>query len=547
MKKLPLTLSFLFFTSLMTLGQSWLWAKGATGNNLDSSWGITYSIAADSIGNVYATGNYNGSFYFGAYKISTGFYGNSSGDAYMVKYNANGNVIWANSPTIATKSTFLIGSSVSTDYAGDIYMAGYWGGEIKIGQDTLNFNHYSNGLLVKYDTNGNVLWVRNTTTTSIGSVRYIACTTDKNGNVYVTGSFNDTIHIGAFTLDTTATAALIVKYDKNGNAIWAKSISAEYGFAITISKLGNIYVAGNLNSTPFVAKFDTAGNNLWIRSATASGSYVAYASSVATDNTENVYITGGSTYPSYTFGNTTLSTLGNYGGIFFVKYDKNGNVIWAKDGNSPASATGETHGSMVFTDKGDNIYLSGCFEDTLNMAGIKYSSPTADPSFIIKFDSSGNFICGAPIQDFDNESQALAVDPLTDNLYYGGNASGYAEYCILGNDSIFLDGPANNSIPFLAKWTCDMTTGLNEHSPTNLVTVYPNPSNGKFYFQLGTSNEKQGIEIYNIFGEKVYSQLTVYNSAFTVDINSQPSGIYLFRLVSENGECIASGKLVIQK
>ena len=63
-------------------------------------------------------------------------------------------------------------------------------------------------------------------------------------------------------------------------------------------------------------------------------------------------------------------------------------------------------------------------------------------------------------------------------------------------------------------------------------------------------NEKlkmKNIEVFNVLGEKVYSQFTTHHSPFTIDLSGQPDGIYLYRVVAEDGGFIGEGKLIIQK
>ncbi|HTB07173.1 MAG TPA: T9SS type A sorting domain-containing protein [Bacteroidia bacterium] len=103
--------------------------------------------------------------------------------------------------------------------------------------------------------------------------------------------------------------------------------------------------------------------------------------------------------------------------------------------------------------------------------------------------------------------------------------------------------PAQN----IAIWGTNPLT-VNEIKTTNEeIQVFPNPSNG--VFQLITGNEQVGIkntaEIYNMLGEKIY-QSTLTQANIHIDISNYSSGIYLYCLVSEKGELIGSGKLIIQ-
>ncbi len=82
------------------------------------------------------------------------------------------------------------------------------------------------------------------------------------------------------------------------------------------------------------------------------------------------------------------------------------------------------------------------------------------------------------------------------------------------------------------------------------VNVYPNPSNGVFEFGITNyeSGMKYNAEVYNMLGEKVYSSnyplTTNHNS---LDISSQPNGIYFYRLIAKSGNIIGEGKIEIQK
>jgi hypothetical protein len=74
-----------------------------------------------------------------------------------------------------------------------------------------------------------------------------------------------------------------------------------------------------------------------------------------------------------------------------------------------------------------------------------------------------------------------------------------------------------------------------------LVSVVPNPSTG--IFRLTPSKEHGIVEIYNILGKRIYrSEFNGQGS--TIDMTSQPSGIYIAKFYS--GEKVYTSKLVIQ-
>jgi len=86
--------------------------------------------------------------------------------------------------------------------------------------------------------------------------------------------------------------------------------------------------------------------------------------------------------------------------------------------------------------------------------------------------------------------------------------------------------------------------GITRPLQNQYVSIFPNPSGG--VFQIRNHQFRSQIEVYNLLGEKVYSS-AISGSTLTIDLNNQPAGIYLCRILSENGSLLSSGKLVIVK
>jgi len=53
--------------------------------------------------------------------------------------------------------------------------------------------------------------------------------------------------------------------------------------------------------------------------------------------------------------------------------------------------------------------------------------------------------------------------------------------------------------------------------------------------------------VYNVLGEKVYSEFNIQNPTFKIDLSNQPNGIYLYRVIKSDGSLIGEGKIVMQK
>ena len=97
---------------------------------------------------------------------------------------------------------------------------------------------------------------------------------------------------------------------------------------------------------------------------------------------------------------------------------------------------------------------------------------------------------------------------------------------------------------------CGMVTGINTISNENEVNLYPNPNNGKFTIHFDYNSQLINncqIGIYNVLGQKIYSQALQHAQGDNqIDLSTQPKGIYLYRILSEKGTSISTGKLIIQ-
>ena len=88
--------------------------------------------------------------------------------------------------------------------------------------------------------------------------------------------------------------------------------------------------------------------------------------------------------------------------------------------------------------------------------------------------------------------------------------------------------------------------------PTNIkdnsystFNVYPNPNNGILNISLTNTLDEQTIEIKNIIGQTVHSQIAGNSSTVTINLSDFNKGIYTVSLISENGTS-STKKIIIQ-
>jgi hypothetical protein len=246
-----------------------LWAKsiGSTGQDEIAS------IATDPMGNVFVTGSfgYTPSITIGSYTLTNATNNNGWGyDIFVAKYDASGNVIWAQGAGGAGSSDYVLG--VSSDASGNVFITGrYYTPSITFGSTTL-FNTDTSStavgfesFIVKYSASGNLLWAKGIGGT--GGDFGNGITNDSDGNAYVVGIYSDTISFDAFNLSNTNLGAFnifVVKYNPSGNVIWAKQAGGtdnDYGNSISLDTFGNIFITGTYTSPQMVFGADTINNS----------------------------------------------------------------------------------------------------------------------------------------------------------------------------------------------------------------------------------------------------------------------------------------------
>jgi hypothetical protein len=277
-----------------------------------------------------------------------------------------------------------------------------------------------------------------------------AMVSDSFGNTYTLGVYIDTIDFdpgpAIFNLTAPTNDRFILKLNSAGNFVWAKSL-AYYALSFAIDALSNVYVTGyfqgiidfdpgpgifNLNSNgnevPFVLKLNSAGNFIWAKAMVGGG---AHGNSVATDNSCNVYITGGfngTTDFDPGVGNYSLTSVYATNDTYICKLDSSGNFVWAGAIGGPGPFDISYSIATDPSGSGD-VYICGLFRDTTDFDpgpgtfNLVSTSQTNGDIFICKLDNSGNFswaikyYASLPIP-----GRFIAVDMLS-NVYVTGSGT----------------------------------------------------------------------------------------------------------------------------
>jgi len=398
-----------FFTKYDSTGKL-LWTQGSQINDpgtfQNQNMAKIYATATDQAGNSFITGYFHDSVSFGSNLLVTNAYqyGNADGDVFLVKYSPSGNVLWAESPATVSE-TAAGGSSVTTDSFGNSYITGPFWDTLVFGSYTLLTNYWESQVrgvsfyLAKYDSNGNVLWAKQTDPNHGTASASSAITHDANNNIYMSGIFVDTLSWGTQTIITPdpTQAIFYTKFNNNGVALTVKKIAVGdsievWGTSMATDAQGYSYIAAVFNDS------------------ITCGSYIYHS---------------------------------QYGSILIVKVSPAGGIVWVKkiDGISGwfNSLSVDSHGHLYVYGSATHNILFGA--DTLQITrGLEQYA-------LLKFDTAGNAMCNSIIPN--DIWGAIVADPKGNGAYAGGALYDADKF---GTTTI---GPGTNyggAWPFTAKW-----------------------------------------------------------------------------------------------
>ena len=308
--------------------------------------------------------------------------------------------------------------------AGDQYGNGYFGGATSSANNIATTGSHlstiagnADAFLVKFNDAGSRLWATYYGGTAAENTYAITC--DSVGNIFLSGYTQSTSGIattGAYqTALSGGTDAFVVKFDSAGVRQWGTyfgGTSAEQCYGITCDKNNNVIITGYTQSATgiagatahqntfggtsdaFIAKFSSSGAYKW--STYYGGSLLDYGHDVASDQNNNIYLTG------YTRSTNGIATAGAFqtswialDDAFLIKFDSSGIREWG----TYYGGTALDRAHSVCTDNSNNVYIIGSSASTIGIATAGSAQAThgggvSNDAFLVKFDHSGNRIWG---------------------------------------------------------------------------------------------------------------------------------------------------------
>lgn len=316
-------------------------------------------------------------------------------DMYVAKFSPKGECIWAkNAGGEGDNGNY---STIVLDKKNNVIIGGIAGVVMDFGQGIKLTNEKRGMYVAKYTNDGDLIWAKGSEKGECQGV-----SVDNVDNIFAGGFFSAKSTFDTITLTANGESdAYVVKYSPDGKALWAKNFGGDGGeiASCETDPFGNVYLGGlffsktiatehatlenNGEMNVFIVKYDKDGKLLWAKSAggnngegPATGTREFYL-----DNNGNAFCAG-SNWSKFTFAGQTLKPVAGSEDIFLLKYDKDGNEVWGLD----YGGSGRNAGRGITTDKNGGIFLTGSFDEKqLNIEHQTLTNLGDSDIFIIKF------------------------------------------------------------------------------------------------------------------------------------------------------------------
>jgi len=244
-------------------------------------------------------------------------------DQFILKLNSSGGFVFAKS---LSGTDYMDSKGISVDASNNICLTGTFYGTVDFdpgaGSFPLSSNSSDDVFILKLSSAGNFSWAQAIGNTGYESVAGIA--NDNLGNVYLAGSFSDSVDMNpstgiAMRYSTGNSDLMAIKLSASGNFVWGKNFGGLYNEqvnSITIDNNNHLYFTGQFENT---VDFDPSAS------------------------TQNLVSNG-------------------YSDIFISSWDENGLFRMAKN----IGGVSDDKGVNIVVNNSNNLFCTGVFKDTVD-------------------------------------------------------------------------------------------------------------------------------------------------------------------------------------
>ncbi len=344
--------------------QSFAWATQFLSSNSNTK--LLYDMTVDNDGNIYSTGIFYGTVDFdpgpGVFNLTAAPASNA--DAFIVKMNAAGQLIWAKQ---IGNTNIEVGVSIIYDPRGFLVISGTFDGTVDFdpGPGVMNVTSAAQRdiFIARFTLDANIVWVK-----QIGGPG-----TDNSAPQMVLDRQNNIVFFGS---------------------MGSNSFDCDPGPGVNI-----INTNGSIDGLIF--KCDADCNFLWAKQFAASGNDLFSDLKI---DPENNMIVGGSFMGTGDYdpgpGVATISSVSTTDlDIFAMKLTSSGDLIWVRTcRNSSGGNDAHAWGYSIDYDVEGSVYLSGSFYATLDVdpgpGTTTVTSAGDEDAYVLKLSKTGDFIWG---------------------------------------------------------------------------------------------------------------------------------------------------------
>ena len=300
------------------------WVKsygGSTGNDLGRD------VVVDSNDNVIILGTFRGTVNFdngdGGGVVN---YTSNDYDIFLIRLNSSG--IWQ-SVWVTTSSGSADGRALAIDSNNVTYLTGSYSGSVTFGANNRTATNSNDLFIHKIDTydnenNTQLTYALNVDTTQ--KAKGIAV--DSSGNIYATGTFQNTVNFGGGNITTSGKDIYLLKLNSSLVFQWVKRFARDdgaagqaFGTAVAVDDDGNVYSVGQIggnynlggqdvasgsNNDAYIVKHDSSGTFQWSKTFGGGSGMDSYdkVQDIVIDSNDFIITAG------QISGNTNFSTVG---------------------------------------------------------------------------------------------------------------------------------------------------------------------------------------------------------------------------------------------
>lgn len=292
---------------------------------------------------------------------------------------------------------------MSNDASGNLLYAGLFDGSFEVDGNIVQSNG-ENDIYISKRSGETLVWTK--TFGSIGQDEILALTHDNENNIYVAGSYLDSIRMETVVLTpkTGVRGHFIAKLSPLGALIWVKDVNSsgeQVIGEIVVDNSFNVYICGyfggilqmdsiemtaNANSDLMVLQFSENGVLQQAYQAGISGNI--WGRSITINSNNNRISVSGVFRGVVDFDGEMIQTNTNDFDVFVAQFNEQLEIQWARK----AGGVYEDNNSKILTDDFDNVYVIGDFQGVIRMdENIEITTMGVQDNnlYILKYDKDG--------------------------------------------------------------------------------------------------------------------------------------------------------------